>query len=589
MRFVFEIKISDDTIRVTGRLFREMGLSVQSVCVPAAFLVFGISSHAATVSWNTAATTSSWTLGSNWVGGVAPVNGDDVSLDSSGTNDATGLDIAGLTLNSITFSAGGALTIGSTAFTLASGGSLVNATSGLAQISSAIALLGNATVNSSGTSNMSLSGVISGAGNITIQGAAVARTITTGVNHTFTGNWLINSGTLVAGSDTRLGNAANDLVFGGGRFRVSNMTLGAGRVLDFSGGNGEVQISSAAGAALQLNAAGQLVGGNTLTYIGSSNTTNATTLSIGAANTGFTGSVVMSAINATDVVDLKDANSLGQTGSKGSITLTKGTLNLTSDTSTTFGNNTTASALASGDTTIAVERATAGAGVSHTLGTLSIGTKPLTVTKGANVTSGTAGLIFGATTLTGNPTFTLTNANLSLGDISTGDQNRRMTVASGSTGQLHFVGNVAPSTSAKNLTFDNAATSLAGSTTFDTGSTFTFNLGTSSDNISLWNYESGEVVFNSNTITVNQATGFTTTTYTLFNFYSDSGTTLTAHGLSSGLGTVTIAGGGFNGAIVYNTNTIDLVVSAIPEPSTYLFMILGGLMLLVMGCRRTNV
>jgi autotransporter-associated beta strand protein len=37
-----------------------------------------VATHAATVSWSSAATNSSWSLGSNWVGGVAPQAGDDV-------------------------------------------------------------------------------------------------------------------------------------------------------------------------------------------------------------------------------------------------------------------------------------------------------------------------------------------------------------------------------------------------------------------------------------------------------------------------------------------------------------------------------
>ncbi len=554
------------------------------------FLILGVSSHAASITWNPGVSTDTlWSTSGNWTGGV-PASGDDVTLDASSASfDPTSLDLVGLTLNSLTLATSGGLTLTGNTFSLASGGSVVNSTNGTFQINQAISLLGNVTFNSTGTGNVNIGGILSNAANVTIQGTSSARLITTAAVHTFTGNWLLNGGTLVTSTDGRLGDAANDLVFGGGRLRAATLTLGAGRALDFSGGNGEIQITSAASATFQLNSAGQLVGGGTLTYVGSTNTTNATTLTIGAANTGFTGSVTMNAINATDIIDLKNADSLGQTGSKGSITLTKGTLKLTNDTSTNFGNNLSVTPAAAGDANIVVERATTGAGVSHTLGTLSIGTKTLVVTKGANVTSGTAGLILGATALSGNPTFTLTNANLSLGDITTANQNRRITVDSTSTGQLHFVGNIAPSTSAKNLTIDNAAASLAGSTTFDTGSTFTFNLGTSSDSISLWNYQSGEVVFNSNTITVNQATGFTTTTYTLFDFYSDSGTTLTAHGLSAGLGAVTIAGGGFNGAIVYNTNTIDLVVTAVPEPSTYLFMILGGLMLLVVRNRRMKI
>jgi len=52
---------------------------------------------------------------------------------------------------------------------------------------------------------------------------------------------------------------------------------------------------------------------------------------------------------------------------------------------------------------------TTGAGASFTLGTLSIGAFTLTLEGGANVTSGTAGIAFGATTHTGAPTYTVNN------------------------------------------------------------------------------------------------------------------------------------------------------------------------------------
>ena len=62
-----------------------------------------------------------------------------------------------------------------------------------------------------------------------------------------------------------------------------------------------------------------------------------------------------------------------------------------------------------GNATIASDLASSGAGITYTLGTLSIGASTLTVAGGNNVTSGTAGLTFGATTLSGNATFNIIN------------------------------------------------------------------------------------------------------------------------------------------------------------------------------------
>lgn len=77
-----------------------------------------------------------------------------------------------------------------------------------------------------------------------------------------------------------------------------------------------------------------------------------------------------------------------------------------------------------GGATIIADRATAGVGITHTLGTLSAGAGSLTVNGGANVTGGTAGLAFGAVKLTAaatfavnNPSFVGTTTTLSLGPI----------------------------------------------------------------------------------------------------------------------------------------------------------------------------
>ncbi len=534
------------------------GIKRQLICFALLLLGFNAPIDAASVTWKATATDSLWSTGGNWTGG-APANGDDVSLDVSGANDPTNQDLAALTLNSITLLPNGGLTLTTgNAFTLANGGSIVNNSNGTLTIGLSIALLGDATLNASSTGGLLFNNasIISGSGNITIQSPSSVQTITLVAVNTFTGNLLVNGGTLIVGADARLGNAANDLVFGGGTFRANgNITLGAGRVLSFSTGSGSIQVTG--GNTFQLTTAGQLAGGNTMTYIGSQNVTPSTMI-ITAANAGLTGTVAVNANNVTDILDLQTSNALGTAA----VTMTKGTLKLTNDTATTFGNNTTVNAAASGDATITIDRATAGAGINHTMGTLSVGTNPLTVNKGANVTSGTAGLIFGATTFTGNPTFTLTGANMTLGNLSTGNTSRTVTVANGSTGQLHFSGTVTPGNGNQSLVFDNAAAALAGSTTFDSGSTFVFTLGTTSDKVRFFNYSNGEVVLNSNAITINQGAGFAAGSFTLFDFFSDSGTTATAHGFTNELGAVTIAGGGFSGALVYNANTISLTVSS---------------------------
>ncbi|MEX1049361.1 MAG: autotransporter-associated beta strand repeat-containing protein [Akkermansiaceae bacterium] len=115
--------------------------------------------------------------------------------------------------------------------------------------------------------------------------------------------------------------------------------------------------------------------------------TGAGTLSLSAANT-YSGVTTVSGgvLRATT-----SASALGA----GALSLGGGTLELANDTGLAFNRDTTVTA----SSTIKSERLTAGAGVTHTLGTLSIGAQTLTVGTDASVTSGTAGLIFGSTTL----------------------------------------------------------------------------------------------------------------------------------------------------------------------------------------------
>lgn len=112
----------------------------------------------------------------------------------------------------------------------------------------------------------------------------------------------------------------------------------------------------------------------------------------------------------------------------GPLTLVGGELQLAADANTTFGRPTTVA----GDTTIIVDRLLAGAGVTHTLNTLSWsgGNHTLNVQKGSNVTSGTVGMNF--------------NGVLSMGGY-TGTMNVGTDVVltlSGSTGSVGVSGNI---------------------------------------------------------------------------------------------------------------------------------------------------
>ncbi|MDD5397225.1 MAG: fibronectin type III domain-containing protein [Candidatus Moranbacteria bacterium] len=94
------------------KFFRPIIL-IFAVCFSAGILSFGVQAKAATITWN-GATSSVWSLGSNWVGGVVPAATDDVVINGGYAN-APNLDltVGAVTINSLSIgsSAGSTLTI----------------------------------------------------------------------------------------------------------------------------------------------------------------------------------------------------------------------------------------------------------------------------------------------------------------------------------------------------------------------------------------------------------------------------------------------------------------------------------------------
>ena len=135
------------------------------------------------------------------------------------------------------------------------------------------------------------------------------------------------------------------------------------------------------------------------------------TLTLDQANT-YTGTttIIAGTIRATT-----SASALGA----GTLSLAGGNLELADNTGLNFARNTTVA----NTSTITSDRTSGGGSVTQTLGTLSIGAQTLNVAKGSFVTSGTAGLTFGGTTLTGAAVFdTATGTNLTPGAL-TGNYN----------------------------------------------------------------------------------------------------------------------------------------------------------------------
>jgi len=125
----------------------------------------------------------------------------------------------------------------------------------------------------------------------------------------------------------------------------------------------------------------------------------------------------------------------------------------------------------------------------------------------------------------------------------------------------------------------------------NTGSEFNFELGTgvSSDKLNIWNYVDGDFAINSNAInfTLDPSVVSGSKTFNLFNFYTDSGTSLSG-ATFSGLALGTLSSNIGSAAFDYTTpGQINLNITAVPEPSTWALLAFSLMTVLVLRRRRT--
>ena len=304
-------------------------------------------------------------------------------------------------------------------------------------------------------------GVISGTGGVTYSGSGV---LAMSAAHAFTGNVKIDSGLVrVSGGTDRLGTGAAALQLAGGTLEINDssarnlarnttvsanstiftqrasggagvthtlgtLAIGAqtltvdGGVLTSSGTQGltfgatsfsdapTFTINNPDNGGVTLLTLGTVdTNGNTMTVNGGGNLTPGVISEGGGVTFNSTGVLTMTAAHTfTGALRIENGTVFANGGTgrlgAGALQLVGGTLDLNDSTGRNFARPTTVS----GNFKIITERNAAGAGVTHTLGTLSMGAQTLTV-EGGNVTSGTQGLTFGATTLTGSPTYDVSN------------------------------------------------------------------------------------------------------------------------------------------------------------------------------------
>lgn len=243
---------------------------------------------------------------------------------------------------------------------------LLRANSGTSAISSGGILTaggavpGTLAIEVAGGSQLTISSPIadngSGAVGLQLDGSGI---LILNQSNSFTGNILINSGTLRFNNNNRLGGASGDVTLAGGTLQLvsSNVTLGAGRTLNLATGTSSTLQTD---RNLTLNSAGQFAGdaSTTLTKTGTS------TLTISQANSGFSGSLVVQA----GILDLRSANALGSGVTKGDVTLNGTRMYVRSNSSANFGNDVSTS----GNAVIYVERIASGTNLTHSLDDVSV-------------------------------------------------------------------------------------------------------------------------------------------------------------------------------------------------------------------------
>jgi len=234
--------------------------------------------------------------------------------------------------------------------------------------------------------------------------------------------------------------AANQTISTTQVYLLTNQTwdIGGTTILTVSG---TIEDAPSPDYALTKNGTGTLVFPGDVRYDGPT-TVNGGSLVLSWSNTSM-----LSALTVNDGIlrATTNANALGNSNTRNTITMAGGVLELANNTGLTFG-STSRITTVTGNATIRSDRLTTGAGVTHTMGMLRIGALILTVTAGALVNSGIAGITFGATTLSGNATFDIfnsgsANAQLILGVVGQSGGTRSLIKSGDGTLILNGAGN----------------------------------------------------------------------------------------------------------------------------------------------------
>ncbi|CBY13225.1 unnamed protein product [Oikopleura dioica] len=369
--------------------------------LPAAmFLVSSL--PAAPIVWDNSNATGAWSTPANWDTNTEPTSADDLTfpLGLAGTITTTSTE------NALSLTFADAYTLSGGTLALASGNSIHVASGVIATINNALTITGGLSKTGDGTlvlggSNTNPGGTVISAGKIRAA----------------------NAGALGAAGIVTTVNSATTLEVANGITLDRPITLMHGGTVAGIGtatNNGKITIDAAATAVtLATDSSTDVfsVGNGANDITGGSGSTVVSLSGPGAVRLGGASDFDGSWAIPTGRLELGAAAALGDQAT--TVTLSGGTLSARLNTATTFTGPAGNLALTT-NATLLSDRTSAGAGVTHTLGTLSMGGNTLTVAPGANSTSGTAGITLGNVTLTGNPVFDVGDIGSANGKLTTG-------------------------------------------------------------------------------------------------------------------------------------------------------------------------
>ena len=296
-------------------------------------LVSAGSASAAVYTWSGSGTNALWNTGSNWVGNVAPVTGNDLLFNNS-TRTTNTNNITGLNLGTITFgNSAGAFSISGSAISL---GSIVNSSNNDQALSLTVNQVTSGTYNAV-TKDITLSGAFTGSGNVSKIGNGAL--VLSGNKSGYTGLIDVSAGTLelktngnLSGGSVKL--AANTTLKNTNATSLKSLEL-AGTGITLPSG----QFTFSSGTFSNTSGSDYAIG-NTLAFTGTS------TFAVGA---GITLSGQLNGNGASNVLTKTGTGTLELLNSSNSYT---GAFNLDAGTLKLDGGLTSAAVSAAAGTTI---------------------------------------------------------------------------------------------------------------------------------------------------------------------------------------------------------------------------------------------